>query len=97
MPQRYLIRSIYSVETDPHDWPMGLTNEAKEALVEIVRRVILDHKPLLTHELVDRVKYYARSDPRCKTFTDGVITDWIYGCVVRAARSANCEQRWHSS
>ena len=97
MAERYLIRDIYCVETDGSDRPKGLTDEDKTGLQTIVLEV-LKTGPWSTYELHERVKRTLEREhhARVPAFKGAALFDWTYGCVVRAARAANCEQRWHA-
>ena len=99
------VRYMYNVETDGSDWPLygvgdygesrPLPDECKRALEEHVLSVLSDCRPLLTHELYQRVRNRAKGDERCAPFNKAALLDWLYACVVRAARAADCEERWH--
>lgn len=98
------VRHMYNVETDATDWPtcwvgnepgQPLPDECKRALEEHALSVLRDCTPLLTYELYQRVRDRAKRDERCAPFNKAALLDWLYACVVRAARAADCEERWH--
>lgn len=88
------ISEMYRIETDGTDWPKGLSNEEKGALIEHVKEA-LGHRPMAIYDLYRTVTQLARGDKRCAVFNRACLSDWLYGCIVRAARAASAEQRWH--
>lgn len=97
MAERTLIRDIYGIETDGTDWPKTsvgpMSDEDKTKIKGAVLDVLDMCMPLSTYDLVQRVKDHPTvQDTPLK---GAALWDWIYGCVVRAARAADCEQRWH--
>lgn len=95
MGERNLIRDIYSVETDGTDWPVGLPDNEKMILSRAVLDVLDACVPLTTYDLYRRVRDHAMVVAEAPTFKRATLLDWLYACVVRAARVADCEQRWH--
>ena len=90
------IRDEFNVETDEADWPVGLP----EAERKVLKRAVIDELrrcgPCPTYELHRRVCDNEKVLAEAPTFSKAVILDWLCACVVRAARSAFCEQRWHA-
>jgi len=93
----YLIHDLFNVETDGADWPKGLTAEDKTGLVAIVVEILRESGPLDTYLLHNAVKRVCEREgyKRVPTFKGAALLDWTYGAVVRAARHADCSQRWH--
>lgn len=96
MAERVLIRDIYNVETDETDWPSGLGPSEKECLQRVVLEILRACPSLCTYELYQRVRRHRDVPEGAPTFRKAALLDWLYACVVRAARGAGCEQRWHA-
>ncbi len=95
MAEHSRIGNLYDVETDIADWPKGLPEVERPLLTAIVLDVLRKFGPLGTHDLYRRVSDHADVGT-CPTFRKAAVYDFLYGCVVRAARAGDCEQRWHA-
>jgi hypothetical protein len=96
MAQRHLVRDLCDIGTDVEDWPSGLPVTEREVLARAVLDVLREGKPLGTHDLYQRLEMHPDVIANAPTFKKAAVFDWLYGCVVRAARAADCEQRWHA-
>jgi hypothetical protein len=89
------IRDLWSVETDSTDWPKGLPEAERNALTEAVKSVLERCGPLKLHELFLRLRDDESVRTNAPTWSKAALYDWLYGCVERATRAVNCEERYH--
>lgn len=84
------MRDRYGVEIDAENWPKGMTQEQKDALVTAVRRALLEGpKTGLPLWVID-------DHPAVRKVLDGaVVRGWRYAAVHRALLAVrNAEEHW---
>lgn len=96
MSKVHSIADTYQVATDAADWPESLPVAERGVLQGLVLEVLSECHALHTYDLVQRVVWKADKRNDVQAFNKAALLDWIYACVVRAARAADCEQRWHA-
>lgn len=98
MGQITSVGEIYGVEVDGADWPKSLPVGEREVLIALVREVIQRWQAVGKHpgtyDLYQQVKHAAEKRDDVPTFRSAALLDWLYACVVRAARAADAEQVW---
>lgn len=84
------IREVYGVETEGADWPKGLTEEQRNALVDAVHAALKRHPNGLPQWLLLRDLGVEQALSR-----GAVCMDWRHAAVERACRALpNAEKRW---
>ena len=83
------IREVYGVETEGADWPKGLSEEQREALIAAVHAALKRNPKGLPSWLLVR-------DPAVKqALGRGALLDWQDAAVERACRALpNADKRW---
>lgn len=83
------IRELYGVEVEHCDWPKGMTEDERSALVEAVRVALTRHPQGLEPWLLE-------DQPEVRDCLRGaVIRDWRSAAVERACRAlGTAEKRW---
>lgn len=82
------IRELYGIETDGTDWPQGMSEGEKTALVDAVRTVLKRNPQGLESWLIER-------QPEVREALGvALFWDWRFGAITRACRALSAEQRW---
>lgn len=88
------IEGMYRLRTDESDWPVSLPEVERSVLVDLVRRELAQAPSgMAVHELSEVVRRKMNGEERATlpVFVNGVVYDWIYACVERAARACGAE------